>query len=110
MATGEEESLLKAARKEDGFVVSVYRMLHQIPELLYDLNKTSAVVRRVLDDIDVEYRCVLQCSVYFLLFPCSISFAAGPLARFADLGWAGQKRGASAIVQHPMVAVWKEVS
>lgn len=53
-----DEDVLSASRKAGSLVVSVYRMLHQVPELLYDLNKTSAVVRKVLDDMDVNYKYV----------------------------------------------------
>ena len=40
----------------NSWIVDVRRRLHQIPELQYELNQTSALVRTALDEIGVKYR------------------------------------------------------
>ena len=37
------------------YTINLRRELHRIPELLYDLNATSAYVRRTLDEMEVAY-------------------------------------------------------
>ena len=43
--------LLKAAQEVSEWVVKVRRELHQHPELMYDLNVTTTIVKRLLDEI-----------------------------------------------------------
>lgn len=51
-----ESTLLDEARALRGWIVAVRRELHRYPELMFDLYRTSAVVRRELDAIGVPYR------------------------------------------------------
>lgn len=54
---GVDGDILSAAKSIEDWIISIRRQLHQIPELNYDLPKTSAFVRKVLDDLGVTYRC-----------------------------------------------------
>lgn len=38
------------------WIVGYRRKLHAIPELMYDLSETSAIVRGALDEIGVPYK------------------------------------------------------
>lgn len=48
--------LLKAAQDIEGWIVGHRRELHKIPELQYDLPKTSTYLRGVLDELDISYK------------------------------------------------------
>ncbi|GMH42180.1 hypothetical protein BSKO_10099 [Bryopsis sp. KO-2023] len=50
------ESLLGAAKKIEPWIVAQRRELHKIPELQYELPKTSAFLRKTLDDLQIPYR------------------------------------------------------
>ncbi|GMH35320.1 hypothetical protein BSKO_03188 [Bryopsis sp. KO-2023] len=59
-----ESELLKAAKEIEPWTVSMYRELHRIPELLFDLPETSATIRRVLDELDIPYEYpVAKCGI-----------------------------------------------
>lgn len=51
------KDVLQAAQQPDvvDFIVKLRRELHQYPELLFELPKTSAIVRKALDDLGVKY-------------------------------------------------------
>ncbi len=48
--------MLDSAAKLSDWIVALRRELHQFPELMYEEVKTSAVVRRTLDELGVSYR------------------------------------------------------
>src|SRR5258708_4190432 len=47
--------LIQAAKLSD-WIVALRRELHQHPELMYEEVKTSAVVRRTLDELGISYK------------------------------------------------------
>ena len=47
---------LASAKAIDNYTISVRRELHRIPELLYDLQRTSAYVREKLDELGIAYQ------------------------------------------------------
>jgi IAA-amino acid hydrolase len=49
-------SMLHSAAKIANWIVDLRRELHQYPELMYEEVKTSAVVRRTLDELGITYR------------------------------------------------------
>jgi IAA-amino acid hydrolase len=51
-----ETTLLDEARALQDWMVEVRRELHRHPELLYDLHRTSGVVRRELEALGIPYR------------------------------------------------------
>lgn len=51
-----ESTLLDEARALQDRMVAVRRELHRHPELMYDLHRTSEVVRRELDALGIPYR------------------------------------------------------
>lgn len=51
-----ESTLLSEARAIQDRIVAIRRELHRHPELLYDLHRTSEVVRRELDALGIAYR------------------------------------------------------
>ncbi len=50
------QALLAAARAEHGWIVDIRRELHRHPELGYEEQRTSALVRSKLDELGVAYR------------------------------------------------------
>jgi IAA-amino acid hydrolase len=48
--------VLASAAKLNDWIVAIRRELHQYPELMYEEVKTSAVVRRTLDELKIPYR------------------------------------------------------
>jgi IAA-amino acid hydrolase len=48
--------LLNRAAKISDWITGIRRELHQYPELMYEEVKTSAVVRRTLDELGISYR------------------------------------------------------
>ena len=50
-----ETSLLDAAKSLEPWLIDKRRELHRIPELEFDLPKTSAAVRRTLDAYGISY-------------------------------------------------------
>lgn len=53
-----ERTFLEEANEINHWIVGVRRDLHKIPERLFQLHKTSAYVRKTLDDLEIPYRCV----------------------------------------------------
>lgn len=53
-------SLKDAVGAEQAWIQDVRRHLHQYPELLYEEEKTSQIIRSYLDEIGISYKCVLQ--------------------------------------------------
>eukprot|EP00884_Botryococcus_braunii_P016632 jgi/Botrbrau1/3652/Bobra.0204s0042.1 len=51
-----EQVLLKEADEIQPWMVELRRELHKIPELRFDLHKTSALVRKTLDELGIKYR------------------------------------------------------
>jgi amidohydrolase len=51
-----EPDLLREARDIQDWIVSLRRELHRHPELMFDLPRTSALVRRELDALGIPYR------------------------------------------------------
>lgn len=49
-------ALLGRAKEISEWIVGVRRGLHQVPEILFDLPKTSAYVRNTLDELGIKYR------------------------------------------------------
>mmetsp|Transcript_37480 Transcript_37480/g.124176 ORF Transcript_37480/g.124176 Transcript_37480/m.124176 type:complete len:253 (+) Transcript_37480:83-841(+) len=47
---------LASAKAIDNYTITVRRELHRIPELLYDLQRTSAYVREKLDELGIAYQ------------------------------------------------------
>ena len=47
-----------AAAAISPWIIDVRRELHQIPELLYNETATSAALRRHLDALGIQYKCV----------------------------------------------------
>ena len=47
---------LKESSKDEDWLVSTRRELHQWPELMYEEHNTSAFIRRVLDDLQIPYK------------------------------------------------------
>lgn len=54
--SAEASEVQKEAGEVASWIIDVRRELHKIPELMYEEHKTSAVIRRVLDQLGVEYR------------------------------------------------------
>ena len=48
--------MLASAEHIANWIVNLRRELHQYPELMYEEVKTSAVVRRTLDELGISYR------------------------------------------------------
>jgi amidohydrolase len=49
-------SVLASAAKLSDWIVAIRRELHEYPELMYEEVRTSAVVRRTLDELGIAYR------------------------------------------------------
>lgn len=55
IAEGSSDLLTEAKNNED-WIIQIRRRLHKIPELAFDLPKTSTTVREVLDGLGISYR------------------------------------------------------
>lgn len=51
-------SLKDAVVAEQAWIQNVRRHLHQYPELLYEEEKTSEIIRSYLDELDISYKYV----------------------------------------------------
>ena len=56
LTTVASTELLGEARANFNWTVGVRRKLHATPELLYELDKTSALVRATLDELKIPYQ------------------------------------------------------
>lgn len=50
------DELVDSAKAIEDWIISIRRELHQIPELEFDLPKTSKAIRNVLDQLDISYK------------------------------------------------------
>ena len=50
------EEAKKEAKKISDWIIDIRRELHKHPELMYEEVKTSALVRRELDNLGIEYQ------------------------------------------------------
>lgn len=51
------QSLLSDAKGIQDWSVSLYKELHQIPELMYEEVETGKVIRKHLDKLKIPYKC-----------------------------------------------------
>ena len=49
-------AFLDEAAREEQWLISTRRELHQWPELMYQEHNTSRFLRSVLDDLDIPYK------------------------------------------------------
>lgn len=50
------QDLLALTKSIEPWIIDVRRRLHQCPELLYDLQETSSIVRETLDSLNIDFR------------------------------------------------------
>lgn len=50
------KDLFSSAQEETSWIVQIRRRLHKIPELEFDLPKTSAAVQEVLYSLNIPYK------------------------------------------------------
>jgi len=54
------KSVLESAIDAESWIISHRRKLHQVPELEFDLPKTTAIVREALDSLGITYMWVAR--------------------------------------------------
>lgn len=50
------DDILQSAKSTEDWIIQIRRELHQIPELQFDLPRTSTAVRGVLEQLNISYR------------------------------------------------------